>query len=129
MNFAEQLTHPIIKTIGKLADEMNLETYMVGGFVRDLMLGRPCNDFDFVTIGSGIELATALANHFDNKYHLAVFKNFGTASLKYSPGKKARSAVFNRFKYASLGPLLVFHGALDVNWKKAVYVDGAFSWQ
>jgi len=83
MNFAEQLTHPIIKTIGKLADEMNLETYMVGGFVRDLMLGRPCKDFDFVTIGSGIELATALANHFDNKYHLAVFKNFGTAMIKF----------------------------------------------
>jgi len=83
MNFAEQLTHPIIKTIGKLADEMNLETYMVGGFVRDLMLGRPCKDFDFVTIGSGIELATALANHFDNKYYLAVFKNFGTAMIKF----------------------------------------------
>jgi poly(A) polymerase len=83
MNFAEHLTHPIIKIIGKLADDMNLETYMVGGFVRDLILQRTCKDFDIVTIGSGIELATALANYFDNKYHVAVFKNFGTAMIKF----------------------------------------------
>ena len=82
MNFTEQLTHPIIKIIGAIADEANIETYLVGGFVRDLILQRPCKDIDLVCIGNGIDLATKVANHFGNKYALAVFKNFGTAMIK-----------------------------------------------
>jgi putative nucleotidyltransferase with HDIG domain len=83
MNFAKDLTHPIINAIAKIADQSNLETYIVGGFVRDLILSRNCKDFDIVTVGSGIELATKLANHFNNKYPLSVFKNFGTAMIKF----------------------------------------------
>jgi len=82
VNFTEQLTHPIIKIIGAIADEANIETYLVGGFVRDLILQRPCKDIDLVCIGNGIDLATKVANHFGNKYALAVFKNFGTAMIK-----------------------------------------------
>ena len=82
MNLKEHLQHPILRTIGEIADRMNLDTYLVGGFVRDIILQRPCKDYDVVTLGSGIELATAVSEHFNQQYPLAIFKNFGTAMLK-----------------------------------------------
>lgn len=57
---------------------------MVGGFVRDLLLGRPCNDLDFVTVGSGIELAQAVAAKFGRKGHLAIYATYGTAQVKHA---------------------------------------------
>jgi len=82
MNLKEHLEHPILKVIGEIADKMNLETYLVGGFVRDIILDRPCKDYDVVTLGSGIELASAVSDYFHQQYPLAVFKNFGTAMIK-----------------------------------------------
>lgn len=82
MNLKEHLQHPILKVIGEIADKMNLETYLVGGFVRDIILDRPCKDYDVVTLGSGIELASAVSDYFHQQYPLAVFKNFGTAMIK-----------------------------------------------
>ena len=61
MNLASHLTHPVFKRIGELADERGQRAFVIGGFVRDLMLDRPCKDIDIVTEGSGIELARATA--------------------------------------------------------------------
>lgn len=82
MNLKNNLTHPIFKTIGEIADDMGREVYTVGGFVRDIFLHRRSKDFDFVTVGSGIELAQAVAAHLGRKAHLSVFPNYGTAQVK-----------------------------------------------
>ena len=68
--------------IGDVADEMGVECYVVGGFVRDIFLERPSNDIDVVVVGSGIKVAEALKGRLGKKAHLSVFKNFGTAQVK-----------------------------------------------
>ena len=78
----ELLSADIFHTIGSVADEMGMETYVVGGFVRDLFLERPSKDIDVVCVGSGIELAKAVAKRLGRKAHLSVFRNFGTAQVK-----------------------------------------------
>lgn len=83
MNLKEDLKHPIFKTIGEIADTLDREVYTVGGFVRDIFLDRPSKDYDFVTVGSGIELAEAVAAKLGPKAHLSVFPNYGTAQVKY----------------------------------------------
>lgn len=72
----------IIMTVGAIADRMGREAYIVGGYTRDLLLGRESKDIDFVTVGSGIELAKEVAAQFGNKAHLAVYANYGTAQVK-----------------------------------------------
>jgi len=62
---------------------MNVPAYVVGGWVRDMILNRPCKDIDIVAIGSGIALAERVAKQLGNKYNVAVYKNFGTAQLNY----------------------------------------------
>lgn len=79
----EKLNNKIFKHISEIADEHQLETYVIGGYVRDLHLNRPSKDIDIVTIGSGIELATAIARSLKPVPKVSVFKNFGTAMLKY----------------------------------------------
>ena len=69
--------------ISEMADELGLETYVIGGYVRDIFLRRPSKDIDVVTVGSGIELAKAVAKRLGRKAHLSVFKNFGTAQVKH----------------------------------------------
>lgn len=77
--FSDEIFHQISLT----ADELGLECYAVGGYVRDLFLERPSKDIDVVVVGSGIDMAQALAKRLGRGAHLAVFKNFGTAQLKY----------------------------------------------
>lgn len=79
----QHLQHPIFKVISELADKLNQETYVIGGFVRDLILKRPSPDIDVVTIGSGIKLAEMVAQRLGPTIQVSVFKNFGTAMLKY----------------------------------------------
>lgn len=79
----QHIQHPIFKVIGSIADELNQETYVIGGFVRDLILNRPSPDIDVVTIGSGIHLAEKVAKKLGPNIHVNVFKTFGTAMLKY----------------------------------------------
>ena len=79
----KKLQHPIFQEISKAADKVQLETYVIGGFVRDLYLKRKSKDIDIVTIGSGIELAKKVADSLKNKPQVNIFKNFGTAMLKY----------------------------------------------
>lgn len=62
---------------------MNIPAYVIGGWVRDLILQRPCKDIDVVAIGSGIELAERVAKKLGNNHHIHVYKNFGTAQLVY----------------------------------------------
>lgn len=81
MNLASHLTHPVFKRIGDLADERGQRAFVIGGFVRDLLLDRPCKDIDIVTEGSGIELARATASRMGIQ-QVHVFKNFGTAMFK-----------------------------------------------
>ncbi|MBS1613352.1 MAG: HD domain-containing protein [Bacteroidetes bacterium] len=81
---AAQLKHPIFKIMQQAADELGVEAYAVGGFVRDLILERPSKDIDFVCVGSGIELATKAASIIDPKLHVSVFKNFGTAHFRWN---------------------------------------------
>lgn len=78
-----QLTHPIFKIVSECADEMNIKAFVIGGWVRDLLLERPCKDIDIVAIGSGIELAERVAKKLGNQFHVTVFKSFGTAQIVY----------------------------------------------
>ncbi|MDB9882107.1 CCA tRNA nucleotidyltransferase [Bacteroidia bacterium] len=79
--FYEELSHPIFKLVSEESQKLGFETFVVGGFVRDLFLKRDSKDLDFVTVGSGIELASAVKNRIKGA-HLNVFKNFGTAQIK-----------------------------------------------
>jgi poly(A) polymerase len=74
----------IFQIISKAADNLDQETYVIGGYVRDLYLGRPSKDIDIVTVGSGIELAQEVAKELKLKSGVTVFKNFGTAMLRYN---------------------------------------------
>lgn len=78
-----KLTHPIFPLISEAAAEMNIPAYVIGGWVRDLILQRPCKDIDIVAIGSGIDLAERVAKKLGGSYHVNVYKNFGTAQLVY----------------------------------------------
>ncbi len=78
-----KLTHPIFPVVSEAATEMNISAYVIGGWVRDLILQRPCKDIDIVAIGSGIELAERVAKKLGNHFHVNVFKSFGTAQLVY----------------------------------------------
>lgn len=73
---------PVMKLVGEVADELNRECYVVGGYVRDIFLDRSSNDMDFVTVGSGIAVAKAVAHRLGKRAHLAVFKTYGTAQVK-----------------------------------------------
>jgi len=77
----------ILKKVAVAAAELGVETYLVGGFVRDKILDRPTKDADIVCVGDGIELATAVARHFKPLPQVSYFKNFGTAHIKVSPPK------------------------------------------
>lgn len=79
----EKFSGKIFETISQVSDEMHLECYAIGGYVRDIFLHRPSKDIDAVTVGKGIELAQAVAKKLGRGAHLSVFKNFGTAQIKY----------------------------------------------
>ena len=80
---AEVLNKDIFHTTSNVADKLGYECYVVGGYVRDLFLQRPSKDIDVVVVGSGIEMATQLKQVLGKKAHLSVFRNFGTAQVKY----------------------------------------------
>jgi poly(A) polymerase len=79
----EKFSGKIFEIITQTADNMQLECYAIGGYVRDIFLHRPSKDIDIVTVGKGIELAEAIARELGKKAKLSVFKNFGTAQIKY----------------------------------------------
>jgi poly(A) polymerase len=77
-----ELNHPIFSVVSHLADEMQMPAYVIGGYVRDVIMGRLSKDIDIVVIGNGIEMATRVAEK-AGKVKVSVFKNFGTAMLHY----------------------------------------------
>ena len=77
------LNKDIFRIISEAADELNLDCYLIGGFVRDFFLYRPSNDIDVVAVGSGIDLAKLVAKKLGRKKNITIFKNFGTAQIKY----------------------------------------------
>lgn len=80
---AQILDKDIFHEIGNAADSLGMECYVVGGYVRDIFLERPSNDIDVVVVGSGIQVADALKQRLGRKAHISVFRNFGTAQVKY----------------------------------------------
>ena len=84
MNYKQHLENKIFKIISQAAQELNLECYVIGGFVRDILLDRNHKkDIDIVAVGSGIELALKVSKLLSNKPKVQVFKNYGTAMLRY----------------------------------------------
>lgn len=83
MNLEGHLTEPVFRIVGEVADAVAQPCYVVGGYVRDIFLQRRSTDIDFVTVGSGIRLAELLAERLGQGTSLAVYKNFGTAQVKY----------------------------------------------
>ena len=85
MNHIKALQNPIFKIISQASKDLNLDSYVIGGFVRDFLLNRgDAKDIDVVAIGSGISLARAVAKLLPNKPKVQVFKTYGTAMLRYN---------------------------------------------
>ena len=79
----QHFSEPIFGQIAETADTLGMECYVVGGYVRDIFLQRPSKDIDVVVVGSGIAMAEALGKQLGRGAHVSVFKNFGTAQVKY----------------------------------------------
>ena len=80
---AQILDQDLFHLVSDIADDLGVECYVIGGYVRDIFLERPSNDIDIVVVGSGIEVASQLKKIIGKKAQLSVFKNFGTAQVKY----------------------------------------------
>ena len=91
---AEILDQEVFHQISQAADKLGVECYVVGGYVRDIFLERPSNDIDVVVVGSGIQVAQELKRMLGRKAHLSVFRNFGTAQVKYRVGRKEYEVEF-----------------------------------
>jgi len=81
-NYKSSLTHPVFKVVSQIADEQGIQAFVIGGYVRDLLLERPSKDIDIVVIGNGLDLAQKSAEKLRVK-KVSLFKNFGTAHFKY----------------------------------------------
>ena len=81
-NYSQYLKHPVFKVASEIVTELNLEAYVIGGFVRDLLLERPSKDIDIVVIGNGLDLAKKIAAKLRVK-KVSTFENFGTAQFVY----------------------------------------------
>ena len=81
-NYASYLTHPVFKVASQIITEKNIQAYVIGGYVRDMLLERPSKDIDIVVIGSGMDLAKECADRLKVK-KVSLFQNFGTAQFKY----------------------------------------------
>lgn len=80
--FKDKIDNKVMRTVGSCADNLGRECYVVGGYVRDIFLHRHSKDMDFVTVGSGIEVAKSVASALGRGTHLSVFRTYGTAQVK-----------------------------------------------
>lgn len=80
--FKDRIDNKVMRTVGSCADSLGRECYVVGGYVRDIFLHRHSKDMDFVTVGSGIEVAKSVASALGRGTHLSVFRTYGTAQVK-----------------------------------------------
>jgi putative nucleotidyltransferase with HDIG domain len=79
-----KLNHPVFDAVARCAEEMNVRAFVIGGWVRDLLLERPSKDIDIVCTGSGIDLAIRVSRELGDHFHVNVFKSFGTAQIAYN---------------------------------------------
>ena len=77
------LTGPVFELLAETAAETGVRAFVIGGYIRDMLLNRPCKDIDVVVEGSGIDLANAIAKKIGSGVHVTVFKTYGTANLKF----------------------------------------------
>lgn len=108
---AKILDKEIFHLISDVADRLEVECYVVGGYVRDIFLERPSDDIDVVVVGSGIEVAKELKKSLGRKAHLSVFRHFGTAQVKFFEGKEEREIEFvgarkESYSYDSRKPMV-----------------------
>ena len=83
-NFKQAISHPIFSAVSNAAEELGVNAYFIGGFVRDFFLNRGFHkDIDIVAVGSGIELALKVSENLPGRPKVQVFKNYGTAMLRY----------------------------------------------
>ncbi|MDE7102833.1 MAG: nucleotidyltransferase domain-containing protein, partial [Bacteroidales bacterium] len=87
MNLSDKLSHPVFKRLSETAERENIEIYVIGGYVRDLLLNRPSPDIDCVVVGNGLDFARKASAHIAEtegvRPTVTEFKNFGTARFKY----------------------------------------------
>ncbi len=129
-NILHAVDQSIFHLVGEVADSMHRDCYVVGGYVRDIILQRPTNDMDFVTIGSGIEVAQAVAQRLKAEHHhahLAVFKTYGTAQVK-SQGMELEFVGARResYKRDSRNPI-VEDGTLNDDQKRRDFTINAMA--
>ena len=127
-NYKEALQDPVFQTIAEAAEKLSVDCYVIGGFVRDLLLKRGVpKDIDIVAVGSGIALAKEVASISPGKPEVAVFKNFGTAMLKYEDKEVefvgARKESYNR---ESRNPV-VENGTLEDDQKRRDFTINALA--
>ena len=127
-NYKEALQDEVFKTISEAAEALSLECYVIGGFVRDLLLERGIpKDIDIVAVGSGIDLAKKVASLTPGKPEVTVFKNFGTAMFKYKDKEVefvgARKESYNR---ESRNPV-VENGTLEDDQKRRDFTINALA--
>ena len=84
--YAHHLSVSIFSTISRVAGELNIDTYVIGGFVRDAIIQRPSKDIDILVLGSGIDMAHAVAEALPTKPQVNFYSNFGTANLRTDDG-------------------------------------------
>ena len=105
LNYKEKLKHPVFKVTRDIITELGLESYVIGGYVRDLLLDRPSKDIDIVVVGDGLELAEKVAAKLRVK-KVTRFKSFGTAHFKYKDLDiefvGARKESYNRFFFFTI---------------------------
>ena len=122
----EHLSLPVFRRISTLADRMNVRAFVVGGYVRDYYLNRPCTDIDVVVVGSGIDLAQALAKEL--RTNVSVFKTFGTAML-HADGMEVEFVGARRESYSpdSRKPH-VEDGTLEDDQRRRDFTVNAMAW-
>ena len=128
MNYKQHLENKIFKIISQAAQELNLESYVIGGFVRDILLERNYKkDIDIVAVGSGIELAIKVSELLPNHPKVQVFKNYGTAMLRYKEMDiEFVGARIESYTHDSRNPL-VENGTLNDDQKRRDFTINAMA--
>lgn len=120
------LEHSVFKTLSEIAEEEGVEAYVIGGYVRDLLLHRPSKDIDVVVHGSGIALAEKAAERLGG-LHVSVFKNFGTAMFRYK-GMEVEFVGARRESYrADSRKPIVEEGSIDDDQKRRDFTINALA--
>jgi poly(A) polymerase len=120
--------HPVLKLITTIAIEEDLELYVVGGYVRDAILQRPSSDIDIVVIGNGIDLAKKVAKASTESSVVSIFKNFGTAMIKFGDYEVEFVGARKESYRADSRKPIVENGSLEEDQKRRDFTINAMAW-